>query len=393
MKLDLQKYNNLNRYVRNGKECIFDKTKQILRNATPEEEIRQRVVEFLNDKMEIPFKAMETEIPVCYFIDGARGRMDVVVYGLKDNQRYPIMVVECKAAAIHMTENVYIQAKKYSEVIDIPVLMVTNGSDVDILAWNYGTEEYEAVEYFPTYDELCKPEDLKGITLQEVQYERHEYLDLFKDEIIDLEFEYGEYIGESCKRSMVPYVVNLAESFMDTSHKAENLEIKGYKFIKDGGIRYTSFGNTSGGSFTGFYRYFIIEDTKGDTQIISMSVAGCMNGRSLLIVAIDDMDKHHNSLQLSIEHFSSLSDKKLKIWHDGTLTVGNKGKAKKQEVIDFVENNSSLKVENGKIQLGEIDMSDLVYANDNDMKELIANLIEYAMVRDDFRKMKKGTMC
>ena len=101
------------------------------------------------------------------------------------------------------------------------------------------------------------------------------------------------------------------------------------------------------------------------------------------------MDKHHNSLQLSIEHFSSLFDKKLKIWHDGTLTVGNKGKAKKQEVIEFIEEKSSLKVENGKIHLGEIDMSDLVYVDSKGMKELIGNLIKYAMVRDDFRNMKK----
>lgn len=389
MKLDLQKYNELNRFVRDGKECIFDRTKHLLRIATPEEEIRQRVVEFLNDVMKIPYKAMETEIPVSYFMEGAKGRMDIVVYGLKDNLRYPAMVVECKAATVHFTEDLYIQAKRYSETIDIPVLMVTNGSDVDILAWNYETEEYEAVEYFPTYEELCKPEDLEGIALQEVSYQRHEYLELFKKETIDLEFEYGEYIGGDCKRSMVPYIVNLAESLMDTSHKIESLEIKGYKFLKDGGIRYTSFGNAGGGFFDGFFRYFIIEDTKGNSQIISMSVASCRNGRSLLIVAVDDMDKHHNSLQLSIEHFSSLVDKKLKIWHDGTLTVGNKGKAKKQEVIEFIEEKSSLKVENGKIHLGEIDMSDLVYVDSKGMKELIGNLIKYAMVRDDFRNMKK----
>lgn len=34
-------------------------------------------------------------------------------------------------------------------------------------------------------------------------------------------------------------------------------------------------------------------------------------------------------------------------------------------------------------------MSDLVYIDDEGMKELGGNLVEYAMVRDDFRKMKK----
>lgn len=388
MKINLKNYNNLNRFIRNDKECIFDKTKQILRIATPEEEVRQRVIEFLYSKMLIPYKAMETEIPVSYFIAGGKGRMDIVVYGLKQNQRYPVMVIECKSAVVDLTEEVYVQAKRYSELIDIPVLMVTNGMDADILAWNYSEEKYESIEYFPVYDELCDPEKLEKIALEEVPYVRYEYNDLFKEVTIDLEFEYAEYIGENCKRIMVPHIVNLAESFMDTSHKIEKLELKKYKFIEDGGIRYTTFGNAAGGSFTGFYRYFIIEDKMGNTQIVSMSVMGCLNGRTLLIVAIDDMDKHHNSLQLSIEHYSILTGTKLRIWHDGTLTVGNKGKAKKQEVISYVKKNSSLNVNSEKVELGEIDLENLLYVDTNGMKNLISNLIEYALVRDEFRKYK-----
>ena len=389
MKIDLKKYDNFDIFVRDGKECFLDRTKHILRICTPEENIRQRMVEFLHDKMAIPYTAMETEIPVSYFVAGEKGRMDIVVYGLKEGQRCPAMVVECKAEAITLTEVVYIQAKRYSEIIDIPVLMVTNGSEVDILTWNYEAEKYEAVENLPTYAELCEPEKLDKMALVEPPYERHEYAELFQDKTIDLEFEYAEYVGHACKRSMVPHVVNLAECFRDISHKIDSLALKNHKFIEDGGIRYTSFGNAAGGFFDGFFRYFIIEDKKGNNQIISMTVAGCNNGRSLLIVAIDDLDKHHNSLQLSIEHFSILIGNKLRIWHDGTLTVGNKGKAKKQEVIDFVEENSSLKVIGGKIQLGELDMSDLLYVDNKGMKEFIGNLIEYALVRDDFRSSKK----
>lgn len=389
MRIELSKYSDNEIFIRDGKECFFDKTKHVLRIATPEEKIRQRVVDFLHNEMAIPYAAMETEIPVSYFVAGEKGRMDIVVYGLKDGQRCPAMVVECKAKKVEMTENVYIQAKRYAEIIDIPVLMVTNGIEMDMLAWNYDKERYDAIEYLPDYKDLCEPESLEKIALKEVSYERHSYVDLFKDEIIDLELEYAEYVGEDCKRSMIPHVVNIAECFMDTSHKLNNLELKTYKFINDGGIRHTTFGNAAGGTFTGFYRYFIVEDKRGNTQIISMAVCGCSNGRSLLVVAVDDLNEHHNSLQLSLEHFSILIGCKLKIWHDGTLTVGNRGKARKQEVIDFVEEHSSLKVVNGKIQLGELDLSDLLYVDSCGMKELIKNLIEYAMVRDDFRHIKK----
>ena len=60
MKIDLKKYDNFDIFVRDGKECFLDRTKHILRICTPEENIRQRMVEFLHDKMAIPYTAMET---------------------------------------------------------------------------------------------------------------------------------------------------------------------------------------------------------------------------------------------------------------------------------------------------------------------------------------------
>lgn len=38
---------------------------------------------------------------------------------------------------------------------------------------------------------------------------------------------------------------------------------------------------------------------------------------------------------------------------------------------------------------GEIDLSELLYIDSEGMKELIGNLIEYALVRDSFRSIKK----
>lgn len=389
MKIDLSKYSEFEKYTRDGKECYFDKTKQQLRYITPEETVRQRIVEFLHDVMSVPYSAMETEIPLSYFVDGEKGRMDIVIYGLKEGQRCPAMVVECKAVNIELTDEVFDQVKRYSEIIDIPILMVTNGFEADIQIWDYEAERYDVINRFPSYSELCEPENLEKISLKEFMYDRYVYEELFKEETIDKEFGYAEYVGKDCKRSMVPHVVNMAECFMDTSHKIEKLNLINYKFIEDCGIRYTTFGNAAGGTFTGLYRYFLIEDKKGDNQIVSMTVCGCENGRTLLVVAVDDLNEHHNSLQLSIEHFSILNGKRMKLWHDGTLTVGNQGKAKKQEVLEFVEENSSLKVSEGRIQLGEIDISRELYVDSPGMNELIGNLIEYALVRDDFRHFKK----
>ena len=48
-----------------------------------------------------------------------------------------------------------------------------------------------------------------------------------------------------------------------------------------------------------------------------------------------------------------------------------------------------MEVIDGKIQLGEIDLSELLYIDSEGMKELIGNLIEYALARDSFRSIKK----
>ena len=389
MLINLNHYTKFDKYIRNGKECFLDKTKHLLRIATPEEEVRQRVIEFLNDVMQIPYTAIETEIPVSYFVEGQKGRMDIVVYGIKDSLRYPVLVIECKANDVQLTDEVYNQVKRYSEVIDIPVLMVTNGIEADILSWNYNKEQYEVVEYFPTYDELCEPEKLEKVELEEYSYKRYKYDELFVRENINREIELGDFVGRTCSKELIPHVVNLAESLLDISHKIEKMDLKHYKFLEDGGVRFTSFGNASGGSYPGLYRFFLVEDANKNVQIVSMSVCGCLNGRSLLVVAVDDLNEHHNSLQLSIEHFSVLEDKKLKFFHDGTLTVGNKGKAKKQEVLDYVASKSNLKVIDDNIYLGEIDVSDIVYVDSHDMIEFVGKLIEYALVRDEFRHSKK----
>ena len=114
-----------------------------------------------------------------------------------------------------------------------------------------------------------------------------------------------------------------------------------------------------------------------------------INGRTLLIVAIDDFDKHHNSLQLSIDHFSEKHNNKLLVFHDGTLTAGKNGRVKRSVVVDYVKKNSNLKIEGDRIHLGEIDVSHLLYVDSQCMKEFVSNLITYALLRDQIRKLSR----
>lgn len=78
----------------------------------------------------------------------------------------------------------------------------------------------------------------------------------------------------------------------------------------------------------------------------------------------------------------------MSIFHDGTMTVGKQGSVKKLTVIDYMQLHSTLDISrNGYIQLGTLDQSHLLYCNHKDVKKLIANLTEYALLRDDLRKL------
>ena len=106
-------------------------------------------------------------------------------------------------------------------------------------------------------------------------------------------------------------------------------------------------------------------------------------------VAIDDFEKSHMSLEYSIDRFVERKGSFYSFWHDGTLTVGKKGRAKNKEVIDFIRKTTPDLIKNDKVFLGTIDNSKPFKWNDENVSELISNFIDYGFVRDKFRKTYK----
>ena len=57
-------------------------------------------------------------------IDGQSLRADIVVYS---QQARPQLVVECKAAGVEITQEVFNQVARYNIQLGVPYLVVTNG--------------------------------------------------------------------------------------------------------------------------------------------------------------------------------------------------------------------------------------------------------------------------
>lgn len=79
------------------------------------------------------------------------------------------------------------------------------------------------------------------------------------------------------------------------------------------------------------------------------------------------------------------------IWHDGSLTLGNRGAIKRKEVIEYIrEKCPELIYKDDKIFLGTFDNSIEFNWEQDNVIDFIGRLIKYALLRDEFRKFKGG---
>ncbi|KQC33495.1 hypothetical protein AAU57_09345 [Nonlabens sp. YIK11] len=399
----LQAENNqphMKRYIKNGKECILCSKRKKLIHITPEEVIRQEFVSKLVNQFEVPIEFIDVEVPLSYYQKGKRGRADIIVSGIdpKLNERIPLMVIECKAPTIALTDKVFDQVMSYDEFLEPEVMIMTNGKETISHSWDDEKGDYREIKEIPIYSYLIKGNGIEFAKEFINNWERPNHK-AEKKKNRELLWADGN-IGQDTDIKYVPILVNLVGLIYDEKKKTENLELTEKTFVSDGGLRFTTFGNASGGGFTGDYRYFIVENENQETELVSISIMGKIstknhpkygnsNGHTLLNIAIDDFENSHLSLEYAIDRFVKVENEKYSFWHDGTLTVGKLGRVKNIDVIDFIKVNCPHLIRDNKIYLGTVDNSETFTWESENVRKLIANLIDYGFVRDKFRQVRK----
>lgn len=89
---------------------------------TPEEWVRQHVINYLVHELRCPPSLLGVEIPL--ELNGLSKRADIVIYGRSGK---PVGLVECKAPGVAISQRTFEQAARYNSVFQVPYLMVTNG--------------------------------------------------------------------------------------------------------------------------------------------------------------------------------------------------------------------------------------------------------------------------
>lgn len=73
------------------------------------------------------------------------------------------------------------------------------------------------------------------------------------------------------------------------------------------------------------------------------------------------------------------------ITHNGAITVGNLGPGIIAELKEMIAQKAPYLLIKNKICLGKISNNQLSYVDDEDMESLIANLITYVIIREEYR--------
>lgn len=135
-----------------GNLKIFDILRNKFVNLTPEEFVRQNVVNWLIKDLHYPKSLMANEVEI--ILNDTKKRCDSVVYN-KDCQ--PLMILEFKAPDVEITQSTFDQIVRYNRILKAKYLVVSNGLRQYCCVIDYEKETYHFIPKIPDYAEACMP--------------------------------------------------------------------------------------------------------------------------------------------------------------------------------------------------------------------------------------------
>lgn len=126
---------------------IFDPLRKRYCTLTPEEEVRQKALYLLVEHLGVPAGLIAVEYSIK--VNGLDKRCDAVVFS-KDGT--PLMILECKAATVKLTQKTLEQVVRYHSVLQPKYLMLYNGQDC--YCFKAGDGQLTPLDHLPLYSEL-----------------------------------------------------------------------------------------------------------------------------------------------------------------------------------------------------------------------------------------------
>lgn len=138
--------NWFNTIIEDGKTKVFDPVRKIYCALTPEEKVRQMILHYLVEKKNIPAGLIAVEYSIK--VNTLSKRCDIVIF---NRQAKPIMIVECKAESVPITQKVLDQAIRYYSGLNVNYILLTNGKTMFCYHIDIENKKIEALREIPEF--------------------------------------------------------------------------------------------------------------------------------------------------------------------------------------------------------------------------------------------------
>jgi len=108
--------------LENGRKEIFDPARRKFVALTPEEWVRQHILQYLVQEKNVPLQLIGIEHSLVYI--RMKKRCDLLLFNRSGKA---VMIVECKAPNITLNQKTFEQIARYNMGFKVPYLLVTNG--------------------------------------------------------------------------------------------------------------------------------------------------------------------------------------------------------------------------------------------------------------------------
>lgn len=139
----------LNIRINDGRKEVFDPVRKKYVALTPEEYVRQQIVSYLVNEKGYPIGLLKVEAVLN--LNGMAKRTDIMVYSRVGN---PLMIVECKAESVRLTQAVFDQLACYNLKFNVPYLIATNGLKHYCCVLDFQQSTYSFLKEIPHYKDL-----------------------------------------------------------------------------------------------------------------------------------------------------------------------------------------------------------------------------------------------
>jgi hypothetical protein len=129
-----------------NKVSIFDEIRKKFILLTPEEWVRQHVIQFLLQEKKYPKSLINVEKLIK--INNLNKRYDGVVF--QPNGEI-FLLIECKAPEVPISQHTFDQIARYNLVLKAKYLMVTNGLNHYFCQMDFENEKYVFLKELPEY--------------------------------------------------------------------------------------------------------------------------------------------------------------------------------------------------------------------------------------------------